>query len=66
MTGEIEAFSVTLPRAGLQVHGLQAGHAGVPLLLLHGTQAAQKGCCFRGCCTCTCCCLTDRLIKLNA
>ena len=36
MTGEIEAFSVTLPRAGLQVHGLQAGHAGVPLLLLHG------------------------------
>ncbi len=33
----IDAFSVELPGAGLQVHGLQAGQATVtPLLLLHG------------------------------
>jgi len=35
-TEKIDAFSVGLPGAGLQVHGLQAGGAAVPLLLLHG------------------------------
>jgi pimeloyl-ACP methyl ester carboxylesterase len=33
---QIDAFSVELPGAGLQVHGLRAGRASTPLLLLHG------------------------------
>lgn len=36
MNEQIDAFSVGLPGAGLQVHGLQTGRAAVPLLLLHG------------------------------
>ncbi len=36
MNHTIDAFSVGLPGAGLQVHGLRAGRAAVPLLLLHG------------------------------
>ncbi|WP_298829084.1 hypothetical protein [uncultured Piscinibacter sp.] len=36
MTAKIDAFSVGLPGAGLQVHGLQAGRAAASLLLLHG------------------------------
>lgn len=36
MSDPIDAFSVGLPGAGLQVHGLQAGRAAKPLLLLHG------------------------------
>lgn len=36
MTLPVDALSVELPGAGLQVSGLQAGRAGAPLLLLHG------------------------------
>lgn len=36
MTERIDAFSVELPGAGLQVHGLRAGRGAPPLLLLHG------------------------------
>lgn len=36
MNEQIDALSVGLPGAGLQVLGLQTGCAALPLLLLHG------------------------------